>query len=142
MSDLKKEHFRQFGSYTFHVKNSSFLCSFCRYTDEKLILATPGPCTVEVRDAASLSQREFIERLIDIQKLLENSHLQLHVQQGCCILYTCILFLFGGLAIDLNKIRSNTIVYMYVHVAYMNSLFYFLFQICIHKASNYTACNR
>lgn len=38
-----------------------------------------------------------------------------------------ILFLFGGLAIDLNKIRSNTIVYMYVHVAYMNSLFYFLF---------------
>lgn len=66
MSDLKKEHFRQFGSYTFHVKNSSFLCSFCRYTDEKLILATPGPCTVEVRDAASLSQREFIERLIDI----------------------------------------------------------------------------
>lgn len=41
------------------------------------------------------------------------------------VVYTCILFLFGGLAIDLNKIRSNTIVYMYVHVAYMNSLFYF-----------------
>lgn len=32
------------------------------YTDENLILATPGPCTVEVRDAASLSQKEFIER--------------------------------------------------------------------------------
>lgn len=60
------KHFRQFGSYTFHVKNSNFLCSLCRYTDENLILATPGPCTVEVRDAASLSQKEFIERLIDI----------------------------------------------------------------------------
>lgn len=38
------------------------------------------------------------------------------------IMYT----IFLALAIDLNKIRSNTIVYMYVHEPYMNS-FYFLF---------------
>ncbi|KAL8586189.1 hypothetical protein ACOMHN_057751 [Nucella lapillus] len=32
------------------------------YTDEDKLLAQPGPCTVEVRDAADLSQEEFLSR--------------------------------------------------------------------------------
>ncbi|KAL3875423.1 hypothetical protein ACJMK2_033371 [Sinanodonta woodiana] len=32
------------------------------FTDESLLLAHPGPCTIDVRDESQLSQKEFLER--------------------------------------------------------------------------------
>lgn len=45
-----------------YIEKLEFPLLIFRYTDEKLLLASPGPCTVEVRDAASLSQEEFLKR--------------------------------------------------------------------------------
>jgi hypothetical protein len=39
-----------------------FIFLYGRYTDEEKLLAQPGPCTVEVRDASDLTQKEFLSK--------------------------------------------------------------------------------
>ena len=36
---------------------------FFRITDPSTVIARPGPCNIDVRDASSLSQEEFLQRL-------------------------------------------------------------------------------
>ena len=45
-----------------HVPQKCPLLLFYRHTDEDKLLAQPGPCTVEVREAADLTQKEFLSQ--------------------------------------------------------------------------------
>ena len=50
--------------FVYIIYISSFVCPLfdCRYTDEDKLLAQPGPCTVEVMEAADLTQKAFLSR--------------------------------------------------------------------------------